>query len=382
MINCFLFLHDINEEGCLSLCLDEQGHVKASLKFRTFAEIKTLQINTKTTVICPSIRFSIHLLELPRLSENKLHAAIPFALEEKLPENVETLHFAFDKNHYLNGRYLVIMGDKIELKKILEIFISHNIKIDNLTLDWFALKEGESALINNYILSNNAHFKGAISLELAPLYFKNWHDETLFHFKDSKPFTLNDIALKEKHESTFMWLAKRLLKKKTINLCQGELQYGNAKETLNRWFKLSLAACGLWFLCFFLMNAFKLYHLHQEIKHEDSQIATIYHHFFPEAKLVISPKFRVNQLINSNQNQSNLVFWTLLEKLISQVKDKQLTLEQIRFQNQLLTLKLVANNFESVEKLQTELIKAKVKVKQTEALMHENKVVATLELSL
>ncbi|MCA0403987.1 MAG: general secretion pathway protein GspL [Proteobacteria bacterium] len=382
MPNCFLFTDDLNEEGALSLCLDEQGHILAPLQFRNFAEIKELQINKKTIVVCPSNRFTLHEVELPRLSESKLSAALPYALEEKLPESVEKLHFAFDKNYYQNGRYLVVVADKKELEDLIEILLKNHLKLDLLTIDWFALKNNEAALLKEYILSNNTSFKGAIPFELAPIYFKDCQQDHFYQFKDSSSIPFTDIELKEKHETSVMWLAKRFLKMKAINLCQGSLQYKDSKNSSQYWLKISLSIAALWLISFLTFNCFKFLYLNKKIKDNDSQIAVIYHQFFPDAKMVISPKFRISQLIKGSQNQSNLIFWSTLNKLDKSTEKEHIELEQIRFQNQTIIVKIIADSFENLEKMQNKLKRNEVKVKQTEASLHENKVIATLELSL
>lgn len=71
MATCFLFIHHLTENGCLSLSLDEQGQVVAPLLERSFSEIKSLQKNCQTILVLPTQLFSLHRINLPWLAEKK-----------------------------------------------------------------------------------------------------------------------------------------------------------------------------------------------------------------------------------------------------------------------------------------------------------------------
>ncbi|WP_156812641.1 type II secretion system protein GspL [Legionella tunisiensis] len=172
MATCFLFTQYMNDDSCLSLSLGERGQIEAPLAQRSFTDIKALQQNARTIAIAPTDFFTLHQVELPWLAERKARAAIPFALEDKLAQPVDSLHFAFDRAHYNDGHYLVVLGDKNLLTELINKFDNQGIRFDSLTLDWFALQKNEAAVTPTNILVNDAHFQGALSPELAVLYCK------------------------------------------------------------------------------------------------------------------------------------------------------------------------------------------------------------------
>ena len=96
MTTCFLFARQFYDEACLSLRLDKNGEIDAPLSLRSFQEFKSLQRQSRTIIVLPTERSSLFEIELPWLGERKARAAIPYALEEQLAQNVATLHFAFD----------------------------------------------------------------------------------------------------------------------------------------------------------------------------------------------------------------------------------------------------------------------------------------------
>lgn len=383
MTICFLFIQSLSDEGCLSLRLNQQGQLDAPLAHRGFAEIKALQSNAKTYLIAPVERFSLHQIELPKLTEQKARAAIPFALEDRLAQNVEHLHFAFDNNHYHNGKYLVAVGDKHYLKELITRFDQHEINFDRLTLDWFALSPHETAVTDTVLLVNDERFQGALSADLRAFYLNERSSQPIFHcFSNSERSLLDSMEVQtiDHPESFYEWLALRLLNHKSINLCQGELQHGSSQTKTRRLYQAALGMSLLWLLSIIVVNGAKIYSLNHDLARVDEKIGVIYREFFPQAQQVISPKFRISQLLKSNQT-SDLTFWTLLDKLTKTVKMSSVMVEQLRFQNQTLIVTLATKNFASLELFQTALQNDKVKVKQTQASTLDRQVVSTWELN-
>jgi general secretion pathway protein L len=167
-----------------------------------------------------------------------------------------------------------------------------------------------------------------------------------------------------------------------MNLCQGALQYGNSQIQTKRYYQAAGAMFLLWLFTVIAVNGINLFSLNRDTTAVDAKIAVIYHQFFPEAKQVISPKFRISQLLKGNQGSIELTFWTLVNKLSKTLKSTDITIEQLRFQNQTLTLVLATNNFASLENLQSKLKQEKVKVHQSQASTRGKQVVGTLELTL
>ncbi|KTD18436.1 type II secretion system protein GspL [Legionella jordanis] len=386
MATCFLFIDHFNENACLSLSLDQLGQVIAPLAERNIQEIKALQKNCQTFVVLPTSSFSIHKLPMPWISEKKARAAIPFALEDKLAQNFNSLHFAFDRTHYSHGEYLIVVGDKNYLADLIAKFDEHDLDFDHISIDWFGLAPHEIAILPSYILVNEKEFQGALGQDLMPLFFNPLSVEnhySIFKFDDSNPDLIPDHGeVIDTHQSSYLWLAQRLQKTKSINLCQGEMAHGGTQTALRRWYLAATAMTVIWLLSVLGFNAWSLHQINQEMTHVDSKIANIYHQFFPQAQQVVSPKFRISQLLKANQNSNDQTFWILTNTLAKSFKAGTITFEQIRFQNQMLLVTLATANFAELEDLQNRLQQAKIKVRQTQASTEENKVIATLELSL
>jgi general secretion pathway protein L len=254
---------------------------------------------------------------------------------------------------------------------------------DTVTLDWFALKEKEICITDTGLLINTRDFNGALSGEIGESYLNSIEDKsTLYMFNDSFP-ALKSPSYKVLNHFSAAWIAERLLLNNPMNLCQGELQHGNRQELTRRWYHLAAVLSGVLCMSVILGNAFYLHVVNAKIAAVDSKIAVVYRQFFPAAQQVISPKFRISQLLTTglNRSESNTL-WYLLDKLAGPFHKGQFSLEQFRFQNQVLTVTLVSQNFAALEALEIALQQAQVKVTQLDASTREQQVVATLELSL
>lgn len=391
MDTCFLFAESFDDENCLSLRLDGQGQVKEPLLRRTVDEFRSIQTNAKTIVVLPTSLSSLHELELSWLSERKARAVIPYALEEQLAQPVTLLQVAFDRQYYQHDRYLVVIIEKQIIMDLMTRLTQLQLNFDVITLDWFALNLGEACVVENNVIIHDVTFKGALSVDLLDNYLTT--QTTFSHvltFNDNIPLPHADqftpIDELSKH-----WIAKRLIMQNPMNLCQGEFQHNTNQQQTKRWYQFAALTAGVWFLSVLLMNGVLLFGLKHQLTDYKGKIASVYHEFFPQARQVISPRFRIEQLLKQNQSGTDAIMWALLEKLTQAVFPKGvkftgsnndgMTIQTLRFQNKVLSVTLWCSDFAALEQLETRLHHEHVTVRQTNAAKHDNKVMATLELT-
>ncbi|MFI4919646.1 MAG: type II secretion system protein GspL [Legionellales bacterium] len=379
MNTCFLFTKNLDDAGCFCLKLSPTGELIAALAQRHFAEIKELQKDSKTTVIETSEHTSIFDLALPWLPERKARVAIPYALEDKLTQAIEELHFSFDKQRYQNNHYLITVISKHRIQYIMQLLADNNITFATMTIDWFALAPQELVVSESTLLIHNEDFKGALTGDLALTYLKKHPLNPTLVFQDSQIATDNSPPQRAEH--SFVWIAQQILKTKPLNLCQGDIKQGTESAWIKKGYQLSAALFGAWLLSLLLVNALTLHSLNKKTNAIDMQIAAIYHQFFPEAKQVISPKFRISQLLDANTSDNNHAhFWFLLNQFSKGMKGSPLTVEQLHYQNKTLLVTLVSTDFASLENLENQLKTLQLKIKQTQASTHDQQVIATLEI--
>lgn len=378
MDTCFLFTRDLDDTGCTCLKLNQEGNILSLPVFQTFEQIRALQAECKTIIVEATENTTLLELELPWLSEMKARVAIPYALEDKLAQSLDELHFAFDKQRYHNKHYLVTVISKVRILFLMQKLSDEAIEYDMLTTDWFALAPNELVITGQVLLVNSVTFKGALTDDLALHYLKSNASTIALLFEDSAL----PISEPKANEHSYVWIAQSLLKSKPLNLCQGSMQHGNASDWIKKGYTLAAILGGIWLLSLLLVNGFSMYSLAKKTAALDKQIETIYHQFFPDAKQVISPKFRISQLLGSNDKTSNQArFWFLLNQFTKGMQGKTATIEQLRFQNKTLMVTIVSLDFASLETLETQLRNNQLNVKQTQASTRDKRVVATLEIT-
>lgn len=381
MATCFIFAQYFDEENALSLRLNDLGQMDAPLARRTIDELRLLQTHARTIIVLPSMWCSLHTLELSWLGERKMREAIPYALEDEIAENVTTLHFAFDRQHMQNNGYLVIVIDKQIMIDLKERLLALHITYDTMTIDWFALEAGEVCVSEQGLLIADADFKGALGLELIPYYLQKHQQSPFFIFNDS-PLITTDCVVTPIQSSFYVWVAERLFKKNALNLCQGEFKQQIRLDTRRRWYEISIILLSTWLLSLLFINGLKVYKLNHHLTMVNQQTASIYHDFFPQAQQIISPRFRITEWLKSHVSNSNQVLWSLLNKLADAFQQQRFVIEQMRFQNQTLTIVISCSNFAILEQLESYLQQKNVHVKQVDAATHTKNIVATLALTL
>lgn len=379
MDTCFLFTETLTDSECLCVKLAADGSVVNPPAQLTFAAINELQHESNTILVDSCVNATLLSLELPWLTERKARAAIPFALEDKLAQPVEELHFAFDKLRYQNNHYLITVIAKQRILYLMQQMNEHSIDFELITLDWFALEPGQICVNGANVLINQESFKGALSGSLALAYLRHHIESQPIVFQNSQ-LTMEQ-TVEKKDEPSYTWIARQLMNSKPLNLCQGEMQHGTTSDWLKKGYLLAATLCGLWLISILLVNALNLYSLNKKTEDIDKQIEVIYRQFFPQAKQVISPKFRISQLIDANKEENQTRFWFLLNEFSKIMKDSTATPEQLRYQNKTLFVTVICPDFATLEQLENNLKQAQLKVNQTQASTQAQQVVATLELS-
>ncbi|MFC3909465.1 type II secretion system protein GspL [Legionella dresdenensis] len=383
MTTCYIFAKYLTEHSCQCIVLDNQNAVELTLADRHFDEIRQIQNTARTVIVLSCEHFSIHNPELPLLNDKKAGTVLPFALEENLAENLDDLHFAFSRNHYKQGRYQVAVCNKIFLADIISRLKENNLRFDCITVDWFALADGEGCLSGSGLLINDqTGFCGYLNQDFVPIYLKTRpEDLKIYSFADTDP-ALQTTGTTSESEMSASWIAKRLQSRPLLNLCRGEFAHETATGNQKIWYYAAAGMIGLWLLAVIAVDAIKIHQLNNKIAAVDQQIATIYYKFFPEAKQVISPRFRIEQFLKTHNSGTDNALWLLLNQLSAANQQTQSVIEKLRFQNQILQVSLIAKDFNTLETLQTALQKAQLKVKQSQAASRDQQVAATLELGL
>lgn len=374
--SCYIFTRHLDEEGCLTVSFDETK--EAQLSHKTYAELQSISLDTDCIVVIPSEKISLHRLELPWLPEKKARIAIPFAMEEKLAESVDALHFSFDKRYYQQGEYLIAVCNKDYFATLIARLKEKHIPVERITIEWFALEPHDIVLYSGFALIRNDDFLGSLGKEFTSFYPFKEESNQIYSFDPEYKGPTTHTYPKEEFP---IFIAHRLEKKPLFNLSQGGFQTLAHKFNTQRLYQIAAGLFGLWVLSLFAVNGFTLHQLNKQIDKSDAVIARVYKEFFPNAKQVISPRFRIEQALKA-QKDNNSQLWELLNTLGIVLKNNPSAVEMVKYQNNRIQITLTSKDFDTLEALQLALQKEHIQVKQNQASTKENKVVSTLELTI
>lgn len=379
------------------MCLDLQGHVVQPLQIRSVEEIRTLQDNARTIVVFPSEWCGIYALELPLLSEHRAREAIPFALEDQLAQPVSQLHFVFDKAYYQKNHYLVVVIEKQRMRDWMHKLSALDLAYDVITMDWFALSQGEGCVLEQSVIANAEQFLGSLSLDIWDAHAHDWAADLRWHVFADSAKVQNIPEVSPSPNGHHLWVSERLLNTKLMNFCQGEFQHATRQTQVKRLYHIAGVVAAVWLLGFVGIH----FGLNRMIAHKtrqiDEQIATSYRVFFPQARQVVSPQVRIGQLLKQSQMGQNGALWSLMESLslvlaqahtatpvknTASASHSVTRVQTLQLQNQVLVVTLVCDGFSALEHIESALRKRQIKVHQLSAATEKDQVVAKLELSL
>jgi general secretion pathway protein L len=392
---CFIFFDVLDNTPNIDLprlfwavCLDDTGEVDGALSKHTPEEIKAMQHGARTVVVLPAAVASIHVLNLPKLSMRKAREAIPYALEEVLAEPVQDVQVAFLRDKENPLQYRVAVLNKRRLKGWVSALEAAGLVFDAMTLDWFALAANEMCVSATDVLvrdtDSDCAINGALSPSVAAQYMKEKKIENNmkgFLFDDSASID-QELVLDKQAGSYRLLIATRLLVMPFLDICQGDFQRKTEGKTYLYWSFVCGGLLGLWFFSVLGFNAFLLHQLHSKNAVVDHEMKTVYHAFFPEATQVISPRFRIEQLLKTHASGAETSFWALLNTFSAVFSKHALIIEHLQFYDETLVVRLVAEDFSALEAFRQQLEGLQLTVTQTEAVTRSGRVTSTLELKL
>lgn len=391
---CFIFFDTTYSVGndlpdkLTAVCLDDEAGVDVALSDHSIDAICAMQKkSTKTVIVLPAEVASIHLMNLPKLGRRKEREAIAFALEDMVAEPIDSLHIAFDRDKE-NAVYRVVVLNKLRLLGWLDALDAQEITYDAITLDWCALSQNQIIATDTDLLVNLKTPKdmlgAALTPQLAEAYFNKVVRDTpvdALCFEDSLECLCDERFSCEKG-SYKLWVAKHLLKHVFVDLCQGELQKTTKSTGSSFSSKLLIMLLGVWFVSIIGVNSYLVHDIRGRKAKVDAEIASVYRVFFPEAKQVISPRFRIEQLLKTQSTPDKAAFWTILNKLSRAFSAHPLEVEAIQYRDDKITVHVSTKNFSTLDAFEKKLKRDGLKVKQLEAGSRNRQVVSVLELTL
>jgi general secretion pathway protein L len=380
--------------------VDDAGQVVLSVDRGDPAAMAVEAKNRVNIVIVPSEDVLLTNVTLPKMSRSRLLQAIPYALEEQVIEDVETMHFAPGEYH-ADEQLSVVVTARSKMTEWMTLLQSYDVKADVMIPGIFALPYSDAVwhAIVNHVAAVRTSFTSGFACDRNNLVEMISLAVTA---TETPPHEIEIVEIDGNHEALHLSLpvtatenkmtavavlemmAREAVNKQPLNMLQGEFQNKKARG-LPRMTNLLKTAAYLgiaWIALAFLYPVVSFSILDQRAQDIKNQIAAIYKKEFPNSSSIVAPKERMQQKLNKLSSGVGdnhlLMMMASIGKALS--ASSGVTLKRMDFQNNVMTLEISALTSNVFTGFTDVLAKQGLRVKQQNANISGARVNATLEI--
>ncbi len=326
-------------------------------------------------LLVPTEQVLLTEVEVQARQAAKLRKAVPYALEERLAEDVDLLHFALGKTQ--NGRTEVAVVRRTLIEQLLAALEPYGIRPhaclpDVLALPraedgWSALIVGERCLLRTAESRGIACEAGDMGIYLqallasgpAPAAIQIWHPADAPPPVVGLPPEAPPARITALHEHPLRLLAQSWQPRRGINLLQGSFatQTDWAKR-LQPW-RWAAVLAGLWVGLLYMQQLLERQQLRREIAELGKASEQLLRQTFPDVQRVVNPRAQMEQrlkALRAGGEQDGPDFLELLAQSGPLLKQEpQLNLDGLSFRKGQLDLKLTAQSLTQLDALKEKL---------------------------
>jgi general secretion pathway protein L len=390
-----IYIYSLEPTVVSWVIIDKDNHIQETVIRGDIKELENKTNQSVVYVIIPGEEVLLTQAELPSLSNEKALRVISYAVEDKLIDDIEKLHFSIGPKVNALTPVAIISHQKIQsyLNALLSWGITPQMMFPaTLALPW--IHDTWSIYCNDSISTVRlSAFEGFacdtsnLSLLLESQWLKSLNKPEKIDIENnslvSVPFSggpVKEVFFDEKH--SLENIAIFLEKNPYINLLEGN--YRSKKTSIEskkiwKWAGISAAA---WFFTVLCSQFISLFMLYQANHHYEKQIQLIYYHQFPTATDLIAPRERMESALkkaSSAQTNDFLILLGLLSKGL--LNTPEVHLQAMNYQDNRLTITTSAISFDALDNLMRSLQKDGLQVKQQNAVTANAEVKANMVLS-
>lgn len=383
------------------------GELSTMLSHGSLSDASVVAEKHKTIVLLDSTAIHIDSVKLPIKNPQKLLRAIPFALEEKIADDIDELHFVAGKTS--NEGYTPVAAIKHDfLKNILDILNKAKIEPDAIIPDLLCLTAHSTqwaVLLQDEIakLQFDNFSAAEFDRETLPLLLqselqntdRNQPEKIILFTADGQDEKIEDISeiVSGKAELVnvkfnthplviFCGQYKQAL---PLNLLQHAYK---PKQKINvNWHRWRLAAslAAIWICSNIGIAGFQYYTYQNNNNKLQVEIDKIYKRTFPESKRVINARVQMEQKLNELKGLGNASSDTSLMALLSDSSDalsseKSIVIQSISYRNNTLDIEVTGSTLQNIEQLNKKLNNSSLSAEIVSSSSEKNQVKGNIRI--
>ncbi len=339
---------------------------------------------------------------VPAQSRKQAQQAIPYALEEQLAADVETLHFAAG-NRGATGDYPTAVATRACMEAWLAQLEQAAIQPDMLVNELHALpwQPGQWTLLyapSGALLRSDAQSGFALEAEnlnnLLALALSEAGEQkpSLLRVVNYSDHALNLQGLAEtwgfelteqtRHDDPLILLAHNFDEAQAVNLLQGAYIRSWQFGTLWRPWRLSATLLGFWLLFQISSMVFDTLLLTRQNHALKAEIEQVYRGAFPETRKIVNPRQQMQSGLDELLRQGHgAAFLNLLAQTAVPLKQgSDARLRGVSYKDRVLNLDLEIKDLQALDQLKQQLTGAALEVEILSASAKENKVESRVQV--
>ncbi len=354
------------------LLVDEQGGARTPVR-EGVPEAGVISGATRTVVIVPGEEILLSEARVPGRNRQRVLRAIPYALEEQLASDVETLHFAVGP---VQGGdvYPVAVVDRARMDAWADLLAEHHIvasqwlpemlALPSTEAGWSLMVEGGDVLVRsgpyNGFASDSETFTALMSMfvsrEQAPARIRLFGPGNLSAPPDEIPLEKVDQELQ-----ALEILARGFIQGPTLDLLQGDYSRSEEWGRILRPWKATAAMLLAGLVLTAVSTGINYYHLSDQQVQLAAGIENIYRETFPKARRIVNPRAQMEQKLKQLQRKAGGGGQTAFLALLTDVarilrSNSGVKIQNVTYRDGRLDLQLLADNVQVLDQLKQALV--------------------------
>ncbi len=349
------------------------------------------------TLLLPAEQVFLGSAHIATRNVRQLMQAVPFALEEQLAEDPESLHFAVQRTGSDDAVRVAAVSRK-ELSHYLDELRSNGLGVDRVVPDVLLLpwNSGEVSVLldgTRALVRSGGWAGGAIEADLLDSWLPMLIDSAepapekiiLFSTDQASPVGEWPLPLeaRETDHSTLALLAREL-SRMDFNLLQAEFAPLGEHSGSVRW-KWPAIAAAIAVVLAALVNFTELQNLRSASARLEQAIESRFHQSFPQVQRLQDPLIQAErelQRLHGGSTRTQSDFFHLLSGVVASISAQpDLKLTSLRYRNRQMQLELEAGSIDQLEQLQQAAKSAGLEARLESARLGTQGVSGTLTLA-
>ncbi|WP_404401649.1 type II secretion system protein GspL [Idiomarina seosinensis] len=355
----------------------QQQQVIASGQLSSPEQLDELQQQARrcvTTLLLPGQDVLLKQVELPAGTRRHLERVIPYALEDELASDIETLHFSWPQSIGKSTSAVPVAVIAHERMQQWQQWLSEaQIEADHWCPEtlllpyqpghWSALLAGDAVIIRTAPWQGLTIEHSQLEAVGPLLAAESGQPETIRHYGelnwDNPPAPLQSADIEQP-------LSAFALSEPVLDVRRGRYAVKSRQQSQLNWKPLAIAA-GVAFVVAVGANLLRGYQLNNQAEQLKAQAEQQYRQAFPDQTRIVNLRVQLQRQLQAagasdEQQQSVLALLQTLQPVFSQ--QQGMRLELMRYQDGELRLQALANNFSQFEQFQRLARQAGLQVEQ------------------